>query len=176
MGEQQHTVNDTVRLAELIKSIRVAMFHTFLDPPSPATGSNIHARPMYTQKLDPKAFEGELWFFTGAESAKVMELERNPRVMLSYADNSSNHYVVAWGMARCEHNPAKAAQLWNVHAKGWWPEGPASDDLTLIRVELTSAEYWDGPSSASYMLKLAKAVATGERIKTYGEHGIVTNP
>lgn len=176
MGEQQHTLNDTAKLAELIKGMRVAMFHTFSDVHSGPSASTVHARPMHTQRIDPGAFAGELWFFTNSDSEKVREIDRNPRVMLSYADNSSSNYVVAWGEARCERDPAKARELWNIHAKGWWPEGPGSAELTLISVRLTSAEYWDGPSNVSYMLKLAKAVATGERIKTYGEHGVVTNP
>jgi general stress protein 26 len=162
--------NDFRKLAELIKDIRVAMMQTH---PAQAATFPPHVRPMYTQKLEPDVFEGELWFFTDADSAKVMDLERNPRILLTYASPEQNRFVVVAGAGACERNEAKAQELWNIHGKGWWPDGPRSPDLLLIRVLVHSAEYWEGPSSASYMLRLLKAVVTGERVKPMGEHGVV---
>ena len=48
-------------LTELISDIRVAMLTTF------PRGGKPHARPMYTQALDSKHFDGSLWFMTDAE-------------------------------------------------------------------------------------------------------------
>ena len=42
---------------------------------------------------------------------------------LTYADAGKNRFAAVWGSARCEHNEAKARDLWNIHAKGWWPDG-----------------------------------------------------
>lgn len=160
-------------LANLIKDVRVAMMHTFRSGTNRAGSSAVHVRPMYTQKLDAEAFQGELWFFTDASSEKVADLETNPNVWLTYAAPEKNRYVAVFGSGRCERNPAKAEELWNVHAKGWWPEGPTSASLALIRVQTSSAEYWDGPSNASYMLSLLKAVATGQRVDAVADHGRV---
>lgn len=48
------------------------------------------------------------------------------------------------------YNQEKTRELWNIHAKGWWPEGPQSPSLAIIRVRVASAECWDGPSNTSY--------------------------
>ncbi|WP_425613749.1 pyridoxamine 5'-phosphate oxidase family protein [Anatilimnocola sp. NA78] len=162
-GEESH--GDIEKLAELISDIRVAMLTTF------PRGGKPHARPMYTQKLDAKDFDGTLWFMTDAESVKVAELEANPDVLITYAAPSKNRYVVVTGTARSERNPEKAHELWNIHAKGWYPAGPDDPNLALLRVHVGSAEFWDGPSNTSYMLNLLKAVVTGTRIDTTGKHG-----
>jgi general stress protein 26 len=159
--------SDISKLAELTREIRVAMMTTFPHGRAP------HARPMYTTGVDSKTFDGTLWFMSHAESAKNDELQQNPAVLLTYAAPDKNRYVAISGNARVERNPAKAKELWNVHAKAWFPEGPEDPTLTLIRVEVTSAEYWDGPSMTSYLFSMVKAMATGTRAQTTGEHGTV---
>lgn len=159
----------TQRLASIIKSLRVAMMHTN-SPGNGALGAMTHARPMYTQRIDEDRFDGELYFFTDATSRKVQDVQHDPQVVLTYSDPDHHRYVVVYGTATCERNEAKVSELWNLHARGWWPEGPESQALTLIRVNVSGAEYWDGPSNVSYVLQLMKAVATGQRIEGYGEH------
>jgi general stress protein 26 len=162
------------KLAELIKDIRVAMMHTYRD----AAGAGHdpaaeHVRPMYTQKIDPDKFAGELFFFTDFSSAKVSELRANPSILLTYSAPGSDRFVVARGVAVCERDVAKAKELWNIHAKGWWPEGPTSSELAVLRVQVNDAEYWDGPNKLTYAVKLLSAVASGTRMEDYGEHGRV---
>ena len=164
---------DLHKLAEMIADVRVAMLTTFpAGQPSPGQ-SPAHARPMYTQKVEPDSFDGSLWFMTDAESGKVDELAENSNVVVTYSAPNKNRYVVVYGTARAERNPDKARELWNVHAKGWYPDGPTDRSLMLIEVRVDSAEYWDGPSNTSYLLKLAKAVASGDRIKSHGTHGVI---
>jgi general stress protein 26 len=159
---------DLHKLAELIADVRVAMLTTF-----PAGDAPAHARPMYTQKVEPDKFEGTLWFMTDAGSGKLEEIAENSNVVITYAAPDKNRYVVVYGKARFERNPDKAKELWNVHAKGWYPDGPTDRSLMLIEARVESAEYWDGPSNTSYLLKLLKAVTTGNRIDSYGNHGVV---
>ncbi len=157
---------DTERLAELIKDIRVAMFTT-----RRGDGS-LHTRPMYTQQA-PLA-GGVLWFMTSIRGEKVDELAASPEVLITYDDSGSNKYVAVRGTAEVVRDIGKARELWNVHAKGWWPGGPEDPDLALIRVVIESAEYWDGPSKAGYVLSLLKAVVTGSKVDPGTEHGVVT--
>ena len=165
----EDTEHDIAKLAELIRDIRVAMMTTF------PRGGKPHARPMYTQELSAEHFDGTLWFMTDAESLKVAELETNPGVLMTYAAPNKNRYVVVTGEARSEHNPEKARELWNIHAKGWFPNGPEDPNLALIRVAVTSAEYWDGPSNTSYLLNLVAAVIQGKRVQTNGKHGTLNS-
>lgn len=145
---------DSMKLAELIGGIRVAFLHTF--PTSGELAGRSHARPMYTQKMDPKDFTGELWFMTDTTGEKVGEIIQNPHVEITYTDIGPNRYVVVLGNAKCTRNPAKARELWNVHSKDWWPDGPESTNLLLVRVLVDTAEYWDGPSSESSALTLPR--------------------
>lgn len=133
-------------------------------------GAGMHARPMYTQGVDPATFDGDLWFFTDALSPKVEEIRADPRVLVVYADPGSSLYITVSGTATVEHNPERARELWNIHAKAWWPDGPESRDLALIHVRAGSAELWRGPGAASYTLSLLKAVVTGARPDLGGKH------
>jgi general stress protein 26 len=166
---QEEPEHDIHKLAELIRDIRVAMLTTF------PRGGKPHARPMYTQELDAKNFDGTLWFMTDAESLKVAELEANPDVLMTYAAPNKNRFVVVTGQGRSERNPEKARELWNIHAKGWYPDGPEDPNLALLRVTVNSAEYWDGPSNTSYFLNLLTAVVSGTRVQTTGKHGTLNS-
>lgn len=184
-----HDVNGSLlKLGELIKEIRVTMMHTWssrggqrsdgagevlFDGAHRSQPIPLRARPMYTQRLDPATYNGVLWFFADATSNLVHELGQSDGVLLSYASPEKNIFVSVGGRAHCEHDPVKAAELWNLHAKGWWPQGPGSENLTLIRVTIERGEYWDGPSNTSYMLHLLKAVASGERVNVSAEHAVI---
>src|SRR5689334_858328 len=56
---------DVKKLGELIKDIKFAMLTT-VEP-----DGSLHSRPMATQEVE---FDGDLWFFTGASTAKVDEV------------------------------------------------------------------------------------------------------
>lgn len=57
------------KVAELIKEIRTAMLMTLDETGTP------RSRPMYTHEVE---FDGDLWFMTGADSAKVREIAHDP--------------------------------------------------------------------------------------------------
>lgn len=156
---------DSERLAEMIKDIRVAMFTTR------RPDGSLHTRPMYTQTSP--FMGGVLWFMTSIRGEKVDELAASPEVLITYDGSSNNRYVSIRGTAEVIRDAAKARELWNIHAKGWWPGGPEDPDLALIRVVVESAEYWDGPSKAGYVLSLLKAVVTGSKVNPGTEHGVV---
>jgi general stress protein 26 len=149
-----HEKTDIETLRDLIKGIRFAMLTTIDEE------GFLHSRPMATQQAE---FDGDLWFFTGAASPKVGEVQRDERVNLSYADPDDNRYVSLSGAARLVRDPVKAKELWNPALKAWFPDGLDDPNLALLRVRVEKAEYWDSPSSK--MVQLAgfiKAVATGK--------------
>lgn len=126
---------------------------------------------MYTQPVDAETFSGELFFFTDDKSDMISEIAANARVAITYANPSHNRYLCVIGDAIAEKDPEKATELWNVFAKAWWPDGPHSPALAIIRVRIVEAEYWDGPSNTSYALSMAKAILTQQRIELDIEHG-----
>ena len=154
------TNSDVQKLGELIKGIRIAMLTTVDDE------GCLHSRPMANQD---NVFDGTLWFFTDATSAKVHELQRDRHVNLSYADPGENRYVSVSGTASVSRDRDKMKELWSPLHKAWFPDGLEDPNIALLRVEVEKAEYWDSPSSAVVRLfGFAKALATGKR---YGEEG-----
>jgi len=168
---QEEPVSDThdesvSRLRDLIKDVKVAMLCTV-----EADGC-LRSRPMMTQKTD---FNGQLWFFTGLDSAKVHEVEREHHVNVSYASPDKDVYVSVSGMARLTRDRAKLEELWNPIHKAWFPKGLDDPNIALLCVDVDKAEYWDAPSGKLVQLAgFVKALATGEPYRGEGsEHGQV---
>ena len=145
------------KLGEMIQDIEVAMLTTV-----DADGT-LRSRPMVTQKTD---FDGDLWFFTRADSAKVDEVRRDETVNLSYAAPSKQRYVSVSGTARLVRDRQKAEELWHPFLKAWFPDGLDDPDLALLKVSVERAEYWDSPSSTVvHLVGFVKALATGQPYK-----------
>jgi general stress protein 26 len=154
------------KVGELIKDIKMAMLTT------EAEDGLLHSRPMATQQTD---FDGTLWFFTSLSSGKVNELEWNPEVNLSYAQASDSKYVSVSGNGEIVRDRAKMEELWNDIYKAWFPLGLDDPDLCLLKVEMSSAEYWEAPSGKMVQIfGYLKALATGEPSQGEGtEHGTI---
>ena len=145
------------KLGAMIKDIKIAMLTTV-----DADGS-LRSRPMATQSTD---FDGDLWFFTRADSPKVDEVRRDEAVNLSYAAPAKQRYVSISGTARLVRDRAKAEELWNPLLKAWFPQGLDDPDLALLKVAVEKAEYWDSPSSTMvHLVGFVKALATGQPYK-----------
>jgi general stress protein 26 len=143
------------KLGELIEGINIAMLTTIDDDGA------LRSRPMGTQQIE---FDGDLWFFAGASSAKAHEVRRDQRVNVSYADPDNQRYVSVSGTAKLVRDQAKLKQLWNPIFKAWFPQGLEDPDLALLKVNVEQAEYWDAPSGKVVaLLGFVKALATGKR-------------
>ncbi|MFC7548403.1 pyridoxamine 5'-phosphate oxidase family protein [Plantactinospora sp. GCM10030261] len=144
---------DTV--TRLIRDAKICMLTT-----TTADGRQV-SRPMGLQEAE---FDGELWFFADADSAKVHQVERNPQVNVAFADQKNNAWVSISGTAEQAYDRAKAEQLWNPLLKAWFPDGLDTPSLTLLRVRASSAEYWNSPNGKVItLLGYAKAAVTGDR-------------
>lgn len=140
------------KLGELIQGIKVAMLTTVDDDGS------LRSRPMATQDAE---FEGDLWFFTRASTAKVHEVEHDQHVNVSYADPGRNRYVSVSGRAQLVRDKIKVEQLWSPELKAWFPEGLEDSELALLKVTVETAEYWDSPSSTVVQIAgFVKALVT----------------
>ena len=152
------------RLWSLIRDIRFGMFTT-----RHANG-HLHSRPMTT--LNSKIEEdSSLWFFMSRGGDPVEDLTADPMVNLVYADPDEDTYVSISGTAAVIHDEAKTRELWSKMAEAWFPGGTSDADLALVQVKIIHASYWDvDESKLVQLLHIAKALATGERPVTLGEH------
>lgn len=150
--------NDHERLRDTIKDIQFTMMTTI------DSQGKMHSRPMATMAFDDvNDFEGVLWFFTKKDSVKVHEIELDKEVNLSYADPGSQRYVSVSGFASIEADKLRMMQFWKPTLKAWFPEGLDDPQLTLIKVEVDSAEIWDSPpSKVVKLVGIAKSMMTGK--------------
>ncbi|MPR34281.1 pyridoxamine 5'-phosphate oxidase [Cytophagaceae bacterium SJW1-29] len=157
--------HELTKVQEIIDSIEVGMLTTMQDD------GDHRSRPMQTQKLDA---DGCLWFLTSRSSHKTEELQKHPNVNVAYADTDAQSYVSVVGTASLVDDPAVKEELWSPIAKAWFPKGLEDPDLTVLKVKIREAEYWD--SSSSKMVQayhIAKALVTGTQ-DDEGDHGKVT--
>ncbi len=154
--ENTNTHSENVKkVADLIKDIDFGMLTTV------DMDGTLHSRPMSCNK--EVEFDGDVWFFTYADTHKVEEIEAHPHVNVSFANPKSQTYVSLAGTAQLVRDPAKIKELWQPQLKAWFPKGTDEPGIALLKVSAQSAEYWDAPSSAvAHALSLVKALATGK--------------
>ncbi|MEJ7698357.1 MAG: pyridoxamine 5'-phosphate oxidase family protein [Pyrinomonadaceae bacterium] len=142
------------KLRSLIKNINTAMLTTI-------DGGVLRSRPMQTQETETG---GDLWFFTSSETHKAEEIEKDNRVNLAYASPNDNSYVSVSGRAELVKDRAKMEELWNPILKAWFPKGLDDPNITLLKVSVEAAEYWDSASSTIVQVAgFIKALVTGTR-------------
>ena len=149
---------------ELVRDIKVCTLVT-------QAGTTLRARPMVA--VTSETYQGELWFFTRADSGKVQEIQGNAQVLLSYSEPADQNYVSIAGQADIVRDRALIADKWREPMRTWFPQGKDDPSIALIRVLPDGAEYWDAPSSTLvYAYGYAKARLTGQAPDP-GEHGDV---
>ena len=141
------------KLKTLIEDIDFAMLTTI-------NGGQLRSRPMSTQKYES---DNELWFFTSDQTHKVEEIKADNRVNVAYAEPDDNVYVSVSGRAALVKDRAKIEELWNPILKAWFPDGLEDPTLSLLKVTIEEAEYWDSPNSKLVQIAgFVKALVTGQ--------------
>lgn len=119
------------QLCKLIQNMSVTMLTTV-----DANGVLI-SRPMLPLKLDS---HGALWFFTDLRSAKLKQLDA---INLNFIDSTRATYVSLSGYGEINSERAFIDRLWTPFVKPWFPDGPESSQLALLKFMPEVAEYWD---------------------------------
>jgi general stress protein 26 len=150
-------------VAELIDDIPIAMLTTV-----EADGA-LAGRPMAVLEMDA---EGALWFFTDLRSSKVDHL----RVAnLGFTDPARGTYVSLSGRGEIHTDRAHIQRLWTAFAKPWFPDGPESANLGLLKFVPDAADYWDAPNSRMVRtFGVIASIVAGKPI-AMGEHGSHTD-
>ena len=150
--------SDFEKLREIIKDIDLCMLTTVDE------NDDLHSRPMSLNgDVDE---EGNLWFFTSSNSHKANEIERTPNVNVSFADTGDHRYVSISGKAELVRDRQTIKKLWKPVLKAWFPDGPDQPDVVLLKVKMTKAEYWEGPSSTiAQAVSFVSAIFTGRQVE-----------
>jgi general stress protein 26 len=165
MVDQSNTTDDRQKVWDLIKDIKIALMVTTGD------GGKLHGRPMAAMNKD---FAGELWFASREGAPKLGEIADHSQVLLAYSEPKDQNYVSVSGSAQSVRDTAKVKELWSEGMRVWFPKGPEDPGITLIKVTVETAEFWDAPASAwVYAYGYAKARLTGESPKHVGDNKVV---
>lgn len=166
MTDSQNRDEQIKKLRQLIKDIDIGMLTTVDED------GTLHSRPMSTNS--EVEFDGDLWFFTYGSSHKVIEIEHQKQVNVSFSDPHKQNYVSVSGQAELVRDRTKLQQLWKPQLKAWFPKELDEPDIALLKVHVQKAEYWDAPSGfVAHTIGLVKAIATGEKANV-GENQKVT--
>ncbi len=149
--------NNQEHFHELLKEFDTAMLVTR------AADGELRARPMAIADTEP---DGDVWFVSGIDTAKVDEIQREPRVNVSL--QAKDKFLSVSGVAEIVRDRAKIDEMWQEDWKIWYPGGKDDPNIALLRVRATEGEYWDltGENQFKFLFEAAKAYVTG---KAYDE-------
>ena len=108
--------DDEVRkIAALIRDIDICMLVT-------SDGHELRGRPMSNN--GEVEFDGDCWFFAFRDSAKVRQIEAQPRVELAYIATERGAWVSIEGTAEVVADEEKKRALWVDDLRMWFPRAP----------------------------------------------------
>lgn len=150
---------DLTHVSKLIADIPIAMLTTI-----DADGA-LASRPMAALEMDA---QGALWFFTDLRSSKVEHLRV---ASLSFTDTAHATYVSLSGRGEIDTDRARIQRLWTSFARPWFPDGPDSPNLALLKFVPNAVDYWDGPNSKMVRAFGVLASIVAGKPLAMGEHG-----
>ena len=154
------------KLRELAEAIDICMFCTNLK-----TDDGASCRPMSTQKV---CDEGNIWFFSSADSDKNKEIEQNNNVQLFYSHPGKDSFMIVNGEAEIIFDRDMIDELWSPILKAWFPGGKDDPNISIVKVKPSNAYYWDTDGNKMInFLKMVASAATGKNL-VEGNEGVLS--
>lgn len=125
---------DRQSIVEMMRDLDLCMLTTHADDGA------LHTRPMSNN--GEVEFDGDVWFFSSAESRKVREIEADARVLVSYSAPDQGLWLALEGRAEIVRDARKKKELWLSELNQWFENGPTDSSVVLIRIQAERAEHW----------------------------------
>jgi general stress protein 26 len=148
-------------IVEFVNRTRVGMLST-----QEPTGKLV-SRPMTVVDVAPGE---DLAFFTSRDTSSVRDVRRNEAVNVAFVGD--HEWVSISGAAEVVEDQQVIEGLWSDVLRAYYPDGPGTPDLVVLRVRTETAEHWRSPGTVATAMRWAKAQATGEQIDP-GESEVV---
>jgi general stress protein 26 len=128
-------------IAEILKDIDFVVLNTKTE------AGEIAGRPMSNNRQ--VEYDGDSWYFVDAESRTFADVSRDPKVSLSVQGKPGLFgkppvFLTIEGEAELVQDPVELERRWQPELERWWPEGPQTPGLALVKVHATRIHYWDG--------------------------------
>lgn len=143
---------DAAELARRIDGIRFAMVTL------PGPDGALRGRPLTVQDVE---FDGTFWFMVSTASGWTSGLGSSCPANVAFSDPDSQRWVSIAGTAALVHDAERIDDMWNPLYEAWF-RGRDDPDITLLRVDSTTADYWDADANRIVRwARIAKAAVTG---------------
>ena len=159
MKIQAQSTAELTRLAKLIQPMDTVAMLTSHD----AEGALV-SRPMAPLEMDA---DGALWFFTHRRSTKIDQLKV---LNLCFVDAERGTYVSMSGHGDIVEDREHVKRLWSPLARPWFPHGPDSEELTLLKFTPQAAEFWDAVDTKMVRLFATAVSVVAAKPLGLGEH------
>lgn len=87
-------------------------------------------------------YDGDNWFFTSADTAKVRDIRQDARVQLVFVDSLAVNFISVWGQGEVVEDVDQKKKRWREELKEWFPDGPEDEDVLLIKVSASRIQSW----------------------------------
>jgi general stress protein 26 len=121
-------------LARKMKGIDIATLATHTD------NGEIAGRPMSNN--GDVEYNGDSFYFTNGDTRTVSDIERDPKVCLSFT-GKHGFWATVEGEAELIRDKAAFEEHWTKDLDAWFKDGIDTPGLVLIRVHARRLKYWD---------------------------------
>ncbi len=152
MGDLKNISNSEAieKIKTISKRAGTCLFCTQIE-----TGKPFSTRPMSVQEVDDS---GNIWFLSGKDSTKNMEIKDDDKVQLLFSGSSHSDFLSVYGNATILYDKDKIKELWEPIVKAWFKEGKDDPHISVIKVAPEEGYYWD--TKHGKLVSLAKIVAS----------------
>jgi general stress protein 26 len=143
--------------AKKLAQIDFCMLNTNTGP------GRINSRPMSNN--GDVEYDGDSWFFSYEETRKVIEIEKEQGVSLTFSAPPSflgkpGIFIAVEGQASLIRDKSQFEEHWVKDLDRWFPDGIETLGILLIKVSARTIEYWDGEDSGRIDVPTADAEAS----------------
>jgi general stress protein 26 len=123
-----------------------------------APNGAIGARPMSNNsEVD---YDGDAWFFTYEDRQMVADIERDPKVGVTYLGNAGlkgilgapGQFIHVEGDAHVIRDKARFADHWDASLERWFKQGVDTPGMVMLQVSAGRIHYWDGEDEGEVAL------------------------
>ena len=102
-------------------------------------------------------YDGDSWFFVDQTSRTFMDVHQDPKVTIS-AQGAAGllgkppMFLSIEGRAEIITEADALAEHWTRDLNRWWPDGPQTPGVALLKVRAKRVHYWDGEDQGEVAL------------------------
>ena len=136
-------------ITEKVRDIDFAMLLTRTE------SGEIAGRPMSNNR--DVEYDGDSFFFTWEQARSVADIERDPKVALSYSGSKGllgqpPVFIAIQGEAELIRDKAEFEAHWTKDLERWFEDGVDTPGLVLIKVHANRIHYWDGENEGEVVV------------------------